>query len=499
MEKIGTGFIYLVISQVFTVLGGLVINIFLSRFLGKELYGRYSFLIVGVMVIGYTIISNGFPQTLSRYISEEKYENEPFVTKILVVQLIESLIIMLIYLAISPLLVHIFKESELLILLFIAAITIPTQGLISFLVGLYNGLKRFKTQAIMVSLISLAKVICILILATFFEVLGAILGVLLATLIIALIYLFYSRKFYVKDFSFKITKDIWQYLFRITLFSLLLSLLLSLDINCLKFFLTSNQNAQLGVYNAGAVVARTGFFIIVAFSGVMFPTISKLLAKGKKNQAQVQIGEMLRISSIFLVPIVLILASMSPILVNLFFGSEYNLSAIITTILVFGYSLIGYFVIFSNILNSIGEVRITIMTSISIIGIDIGLLYFFIKYVGLAGAAIATTISSFIGVIFVVYFTIRKIGININLHSLIRINVIAITLFGVTNFILVLFLNNIAIWVGVLIAEIVLYFVFLYIVRDFNVIAIFKEYREKLFYFHKEKRQSKHKIHNKKQ
>lgn len=488
MEKVSTGFIYLVISQVFTVLGGFIINIFLSRFLGKELYGQYSLLIVGVMVIGYTIIANGFPQTLSKYISEDKYEIKPFVTKILAIQLIESFIILFIYLAISPLLAHIFKESELLILLFVAAITIPTQGLISFLVGLYNGLRRFKTQAILVSLLSLAKVVCILILTLFFDVLGAILGVFLATLGIALIYLFFSRNFYIKDFSFKITKDIWQYFFRITVFSLLLSILLALDITCLKLFLVSNQNAQLGVYNAGAVIARTGFFIIVTFSGVMFPIISKLLSKGKKDQAQIQIGAMLRISSIFLVPIILILASMSPIFVNLLFGFEYNSSAIITTILALGYSLIGYFVVFSNILNSIGEVRITIITSISIIGIDVGLLYFFIKYVGLEGAAIATTISSLIGVVVVIYFTIKKIGININLHSLIRINVLAIILFGVANFIFILFLKSIAIWLGVLIVETVLYFVFLYILRDFNMLAIYKEYREKLFNSYKEKR-----------
>ena len=62
MESIGKNFILISFSQIITVISGFVINIFLTRNLGTELYGQYSLVISGVLAIGLQMIASGFPE-----------------------------------------------------------------------------------------------------------------------------------------------------------------------------------------------------------------------------------------------------------------------------------------------------------------------------------------------------------------------------------------------------------------------------------------------------
>jgi len=479
MNKLSSGFIFISASQMITVLGGLIINIFLSRYLGKDGYGIYSLIISGIMMVGISLVSNGFPQTLSKYISEGKYELKAFVTKIFLMQIIESLIILVLYIVFSPLLSIILKEDDLFGYLVIASFIIPTQAIVSFLVGLYNGLRMFGNQAALVSLFSFFKVTCIISFTYLFGIKGAIFGFFMSTLFVSLLFIFKARKYFTRRFNFSIIKDIMPFFLRITLFSIELSLLLSLDLNCLKLFLNYNQNEQLGIYSAGAVIAKTSFFLIISFSGVMFPIISNLLANDKLNEAQQQIGNMIKISSVFLLPIVITLVFLSPVLVNLFYGVEYSSSSSIVSILVFSYSILGYFVIFANILNSIGEVKTINIISIITIAIDIILLYFLIKALSIKGAAIATTISSLIGLISLIIILLQKIGIKMETMSILRISIIGLIIFGISNAFLVFLTKNVIFWVGILIIETILYFTVLHLTNDFYVLYVIREYYSK--------------------
>jgi len=70
-------------------------------------------------------------------------------------QIIESVLIVLIYIAISPLLSIIFTDNRLIKLVSLASLIVFSQGMISFLVGFYNGLRKFKIQSILVYLIAI--------------------------------------------------------------------------------------------------------------------------------------------------------------------------------------------------------------------------------------------------------------------------------------------------------------------------------------------------------
>ncbi|MHA1221720.1 MAG: oligosaccharide flippase family protein [Candidatus Heimdallarchaeaceae archaeon] len=469
MGRISQGFLLIASSQILTVLGGFGINVFLSRFLGKELYGQYSLVITGILTIGLNLIASGIPQTLSKFVSEEKRDIKILSSKLLFYQFIESIFLVLIYCSLSPLFAFTLKEAILLQYIIIASLIIPMQGLVSFLIGLYNGLQNFKVQSLLVSLLSILKLVLVIVFSIFWGVKGAILGFLASTFLVSLTFLFLSREFYGRVNRLQIPKEIVQYILKITVFSIELSLLLSMDVIFLKYLLKENQNELIGIYNAGAVLSKSTYFVIISFSGVMFPIISNLIANKKNEEAKIKIGQMIKLSSFILIPMIMLLSSLSPLLVKFLYGIDYSNAAKVTPILAFGYSIIGFFVIFSNILNSIGQTFKVNILSLVIILLDMILLWVFIMNFSITGAAIATTISGVIGFILVFLVTFKKIGITVEIWSIIRINTLAILLFGVLNFILNKYIFNIFLFSSVVIVEFIVYLVILSMTGDIKI------------------------------
>lgn len=481
MEKTSINFTFLAASQMITVICGFAINIFLSRYLGLDLYGQYSLIIIGIMAIGLQIIATGFPETMSKFISEEKEEAINLTSQFLTFQIIESIIITIIFLAVSPLLSFIFDDIDVMYLVLLASFLIIGQGLVSFFVLLYNGLRKFVSQAIIVSLYAILKLGFVIIGAYFWSVPGAILGFIISTLLIAFIFVLISRKYLGTKLRFTISKKIITYVLQITLFYLGIALITSLDLIFIKFILSESGDDVVGIYNAGATISRLSYFLIMSFSGVMFPTISNLITNENHEQAKKEIGSMIKISSIFLIPFVFSISSASDKIISILYKPEFSESAVISRYLVFGYSILGFFVIFSNLINAIGDVKISIFISLGIIVVDIILLYIMITYIGLIGATIATIITSFIGLIIMIIFVIKKIGITINIVSIIRIIISGMLIFGVLNYILNIFDLQIYYWILIFLAEIVIYFVILAVFKDFNVFKLSKKIIKKYF------------------
>ena len=481
VESIGKNFILISFSQIITVISGFVINIFLTRNLGTELYGQYSLVISGVLAIGLQMIASGFPETMSKFIAEEKEDIVKLTSQILSYLIIESVILTIIFMALSPLIAFSLDENELLYLIIIASLIIIGQGLVSFFISLYNGLRKFKIQGIIVSLLAIVKLIFVIIGTLFWGVLGAIMGFLFSTLIISLIFIFVSRKYLDTKLNFSFSKKIFSYMMQITLFNLGIVLMTSIDIIMIRYLLNENGNDLVGIYNAGASISRLVYFLIISLSGVMFPTISNLIANDHFEEAKTQIGGMIKIASIFLIPFTLIVSSLSESIVQILYKTDYSGSAQINMILVFGYSLLGFFVIFSNIINATGNVKLPILISLIIIAIDAILLFVFITYVGVIGATIATLISTLIGFVIIIVYTVKRIGIKLKIASIIRINLSGIILFGGLNYIIGIFDLQFYYWIPILFGEIVIYFLLLALFKDFNIIRASKIMYAKYF------------------
>jgi len=475
MENIGRNFVLIAISQVIIIISGFAINIFLTNYLGIELYGRYSLVITGILAIGLKLIAGGFPETMSKFVSEEKYDLESLISGILFYQMIEAILLTIILMAISPLLAISLNENNLLALILLASPIIIGQGLVSYFVCLYNGMRKFKIQSLIVILQAIFKIIFVIIGGYYWKIEGAIIGFLLSTLLVAFIFIFKARKHLGRKLSFKIPKEIFSYMFEITVFGLCIILFSSLDILSVRYLIKGQGSNLVGIYNAGATVSRLSLFLILSLSGVMFPTISNLIAKNDKENAKEQIGQMIKISSIFIIPIVLLLSSFSKNIIEILYKPEYIDSFEVNRYLVFAYSILGFFVVFSNIINAIGKVKITIIISVVTILLDVILLYFLVTYIGIIGATIATLIATTIGLIVLIIVTYKQIGINVKLITLFKINSVGIILFGVLNYILVYFFTlKFYFWIFVVIGEIIIYFILLGVLKEFNALSLMK-------------------------
>jgi len=120
--------------------------------------------------------------------------------------------------------------------------------------------------------------------------------------------------------------------------------------------------------------------------------------------------------------------------------------------------------------------------------IDIVFQRFFIYKFLIIGAALATAVTTLIGLIIVILFTINKIDIRLPIFSIIRINVISFSIFGLLNIILSNFFANHNLLIPLVIfIETIIYLILLFIFNDFNLISEIKYLHKRLNYNHNNK------------
>jgi O-antigen/teichoic acid export membrane protein len=153
---------------------------------------------------------------------------------------------------------------------------------------------------------------------------------------------------------------------------------------------------QTGIYNAALPTATLLLVIPGAVSAFHFPITSSLLAKKKIRELRNVHKITTKWIWLLNLPIAFAFVFFAPQILAFLFGKEYYPGTAALVILTFGYLINSIFATSANEVMALGKSRVVLYSTIVASVLNIILNYVFIQAWGIAGAALATTISLFV-------------------------------------------------------------------------------------------------------
>ena len=393
------------------------------------------------------LIGNGIPTAMSKYMSEV-FETNPSLIPVIKRQAIimQSLLIAavtVVFYFSASLIAKVLGDPSLTALFKLSAWIIPSFALASFYFSYYTGLHQFNLQSIMKTVRSVFKVVIIVWMAWKWGVPGSVLGYAFSTFAVYFIAVTIDKLKFSKDLKKQITfqqqaatkpidvsfdyKKLLNYAWQVIIFFLAYELLISIDLYLVKGIL--HDDYLTGIYNAALTVGRIPYYIFYALTIMLLPVISKTTAENDHAQTNAVISQSLRLMLILLIPAVILMSQFSRPIIKLFYSAKYLDAAYPMSILAYGVGFLTIFYVMSFVLNGAGKTKIPMWISIFGVIINSILNYVFIKRYGLAGSAIATTLTSFVTMLAILFYIQRDFGVMIHLKSLLKLSLAGILLY----------------------------------------------------------------------
>lgn len=405
MKHFSRALAWLTASEIVYNASGYVIHAALGRTLGPEGYGRYG-LVVTITTMIIILIGNGIPTAMSKYLSEI-FESEPsrirgIRKKTVLLQSGLMGAVTLAFFLSAPFVAGLLGDPSLSPLFRLSSLIIPAFAAASFYFYYYTGLHFFRLQAALKTLRAFARMGFIVGFALLFGVEGAVSGYIAAPLLVFLVawvadlvgtkrYFPDTRSADSPDFP---TKKLLSYAWPLTLFLLFYELVSTVDLYLIKAMLGSDR--LTGLYNAAITVGRIPYYLFYALTIILLPAISKSVADRSEEETRRLVGKSMRLLALILFPAVTLLSTYSTQALSLFYGRGYEDAGATMSVFAVGVGFLTVFYVLAFALNGAGLVKVPMTLS------GIGLLFSLVLNIilipryGIEGAAVATTVASFV-------------------------------------------------------------------------------------------------------
>jgi len=463
LEKVlAKGTIYMMSAQLVFLIGGYVIHFGLGRYLGPELYGTFG-IMLSLLTICRVLVESGTVGAVSKYSAERKELAVEIKNQAIKIQIIFALIISLFLFISAHLIANLLKDSTLTAYIRFIVFFIPISSLYAVYFGLLNGIRAFGKQATISIIYEATKVLMVFTLVFLgFKVWGAMGGYLIATAVSLIMAHHYWMS---KDGgntgvtgNLKMSKII-KFAAPVILFSLAFNLVISLDLFFVKAIF--GEKAQAGFYTSAAALSKVPYFVFIALSGTLFPSIAKSTSgKGNEELTRRYINQSLRYTLILLIPCAFIISATSRDLVSLVYTDRYLAAAFPLSILIFGLTFLCLFIILTTVITASGNPRVSLVMVLVLLVVNILLNRTLVSIYGLIGAAAATTITGFLGVLISGIYVYNRFHSLMSLLSLFRILIASSIIYIVARVFPISGISLIGFYVGLLLTYFVLLFVF---------------------------------------
>jgi stage V sporulation protein B len=433
-------FFWVTISEVIYNLSAYVIHSGMGRILGPAEYGRYG-IVVTLTTMIVVLIGQGVPTAMAKYLGEI-YDTKPGLVPIIKKQTVKIQFVLIgavtvIFFFLAPVISLILHDKTLTPLFQISTLVIPAFALASFYFYYYTGLHEFKTQAWLKTSRAFFRVLFILGLALLlkskgYALQGALVGYILAPLSIFFEANMLDKFKKVKAEGFFDWRKLLHYAWPMTLFLIAYEFLITIDLYLVKGIL--RDDTLTGLYNGAITVGRIPYFLFYALTIIILPAVSKSTSSNNHAETKKLIGQSLRLMVMFLLPIAILMAVYSQPILQIFYGNKFLAAAGPMSILMSGVTFLTIFYVMAFALNGAGKVKAPMFISFAGLATNIVLSYFFIHQYGLTGAAVATSITSFVAMVLVLAYSYNFFGYLFKFSSFVKIIIASVIMYFVSTF-----------------------------------------------------------------
>lgn len=409
------------IGQVIFVLSGYVVNIFLSRTLGVEQYGVFG-VVMSVLVWVELSVIVGIPTALQKFIGEDPTHAHALRSAALGMQIKYSLIIFALFFAAAGALANALNDESLTFYLRVASVNIVLYAMYRLFINVHNGMKNFGKQTLASIVYAIGKMVAIYALVwRGTAVVGALVGNAVGSGLGLAAALMMKPGIAPMEGAFEKSK-ISRYAAPIVVFTLLLNLFLSLDLWFVKAVLDSTA---AGYYVAASTIAKAPYFLFLALSFTLLPSLAKAKKDDDKPRVQRLIWQSTRILLASMALIIVLVMSSAAELIELLFTKTYAPSIPILQIQICGLSFFTVFMVFTTMLNVDDRPSSALWICAAVVAVNVAMNLWMVPKYGIVGAAWATTTSTFAGMLWAGIVVYRKFAVTFSLRAIMRIAVAA--------------------------------------------------------------------------
>ena len=413
------GIVYSVISQAFLILGAYIIHVYLARILGPAKYGIFG-ICIALITICHVFLSSGVRQVVSKSVTGHPESAKYFLNKGILIQISISSLLGLFVVTFSNNIAYFFGDMGLEKPLYLSATIIVMQSLFVAYMGVLNGLKRFGAENVLMCTYSVVRTFAAIILVYLgMGVLGGLSGFLIASIVAIILGIILTKDFpSQKHTTIKFGNMLKSSVPVIVIFSAF-TFIMNVDLLAVKYFVRGDEFT--GYYTSAAAISQLTYRLLIAFGVVLFPFVSSSFHRNNVEQTRKYIREVIRYSSLVVLPVVILFYLYANDIVLLIYGSDYHFASAILKMLVWGLLFLGFASICSHVM--IGIEKDKVMVRYALLGILFSLAanLILVPRVGVLGGAISTTISSGIVVTLSYSYIMRHLGIYANMRSVFKV------------------------------------------------------------------------------
>jgi len=337
----------ILVSQAISIFLSLFMSIIIARYLGPTEFGIYA-LLISIQNIVILFSNFGFPIGLAKYISQflekDKHKAYLIAKRGFTLLLLTTMISVVIYLVLSNFIGdELYHEHLISQLILYSCLVVLGNALLSAIMGVAQGCQRIGLLALAQTLLSILSLTFIVVLFPYLGIIGILIGIFISQIIVFLIVL---QRIISNEFTFRIRSGRGGDMIRIQHDFLRFStlwLLSGIMVAPLLWIGNTQLTLKFGFEASGFFAIGYAFFglIIIIPSSIAIPLMPAISANESISPERVElmIRNVLRYSSLVLLPLILALGLFSGLLIDVLFGSSFD-PAVESVFLM---SIAGYF------------------------------------------------------------------------------------------------------------------------------------------------------------
>ncbi len=325
-----------------------------------------------------------------------------------------TLILLAVFLGLTPVLGRIFGDRSLVFLLVLSSAEIPFCALETLGRRLFNALRRYTTEALLMVVFSFTRalVACALILIGFGAaggVGGLAMGSVAAGVLAWFLLVREKRRQPASHYPPMLRRSLsWTAVSVPMIFGW--TTLGVVDLWLVKGLL---EDATLvGIYGAAYTISRLPQFLNQGLAGAVYPRVSGLLAAGRKTQARSASRESLRLVIVIFTPICCLVASSATDLASLLFTARYACAGPPLALLIFANGLLAYLVLNLSLIAATDRPGVRMSIVLALLPVVVVLNLLFIPVWGLIGASAASLIGLGLGTVVTAWIVYRLLALS---------------------------------------------------------------------------------------
>ncbi len=406
----------LLIAQVSLLFSGAVITVSLGRLLGPSLFGQYGILFAVATLLNLLLIP-GMTQTISKFIAENVSHGKQLADSILLTQIGVGIAVSILYFGLTYPLAFLLRDPSLLPFLQLLTPLAFLHAVAAAYAGYVNGIGRFDIQAIQNLLYALFRPLTTLILAYYFLLTGAAWALVITS---ALLVSYYAASVRLTPRKSMSVQMVYRFALPMTLFSLLITLFLNVDLFMIKALL--GDNAQAGYYTAASLIARIPYFLFTILGLMLMPAI----AGTQREKVRPFVKSALRYVLIFAIPSSVALFVTATPAATLLYRSEYAQAGPALAVLSLGMLALTLSYLLGIVISALGRPYLPAFIVALMVAASAGIQFILIPLYGIVGGAIATSLISAVSLLVFYVVLLRMHGNALLLKSAIKLAIAAL-------------------------------------------------------------------------